>query len=78
MFRDDKDTTKIAVGKIISQSTTINCSVSTDGQKIAEDIKKSYKAFASGDIADGISSVLSTGLDALFGNASANSNEEDR
>lgn len=46
-----------------------------DGKKIGDDIVKSYKAFADGDIAAGIGSVLGIALDGLFGSSSANSNE---
>lgn len=72
--RSDKDSSKISIEKILSQEVIIKCGVVTDGQKIADDIMASYKAFADGDIAKGIGSVLSIGLDALFGNSSANSN----
>lgn len=78
MSRDDKDNSKIAIKKIINETNTIQCGVTTDGKKIAADIKKSYHSFADGDIADGIGDILGIGLDALFGSSSANSNEDDR
>lgn len=61
---------------MIVDNVIIKCSVEQDGDKIAQEIKDTYKQFASGDIADGIGSVLSMGLKALFGNSTGNSNQE--
>ena len=73
--RNDKDVSKIAAKKFLTEDVVIKCGVTNDGQKIADDIVKSYKAFADGDIAKGIGSVLGTALDGLFGSSSANSAE---
>lgn len=72
---DDKDPNKINIKKMLSDETMIRCGVKMEGDKIAEEIETTYGRFASGDIAKGIGSILSTGLKALFGNASGNSNE---
>ncbi|MCJ1465437.1 hypothetical protein MMC07_004055 [Pseudocyphellaria aurata] len=73
--KNNTDTTKVAIEKIVAQEVIIKCGVETAGDKIANDIMESYHAFADSDTAKGIGSVLSTGLDALFGNSSAQSNE---
>ncbi|KAK4034406.1 tyrosine phosphatase protein [Parachaetomium inaequale] len=72
---NDKDPLKIPIGKMIVEDVVIKCSVEQDGDKIAGEVKETYKQFASGEIADGIGSVLSMGLKALFGNAAGNSNQ---
>jgi hypothetical protein len=61
---------------MIIEDVIIKCSVEQDGDKIAEEVKQTYKQFASGEIADGIGSILSMGLKALFGDAVGNSNQD--
>lgn len=65
---------KVPIAKMIVDDVIIQCSIEQDGAKIAGEVKETYKQFASGETADGIGSVLSMGLKALFGNAAGNSN----
>ena len=62
------DTKKIPVGQILYSDYLVRCDVSSGTGNVGNIIKKSYKQFASGAIADGIAEVLEGGLETLLGN----------
>ena len=73
--RNNKDTTKIAVQRTLSQESVIMCRVTTDQREIADYITEQYKWYADEGIAGCIGSVLATGLKTLLSNTSADSAE---
>ncbi|KAI9734494.1 MAG: hypothetical protein M1834_002094 [Cirrosporium novae-zelandiae] len=73
--RSTGDNFKVNISKTLLEDTVIKCSVTTDAALIAEHVKKTYKAFADGDVANGLGTVLEVGLNVLFGSATTNSAE---
>lgn len=69
---------QIQASKFLEKTKVIRCRVDYDGAAIAKYVTDVYKAFANDDIADALGKVLSAALNALFGNAVANSSEDTR
>ncbi|KAH0282304.1 hypothetical protein M436DRAFT_86617 [Aureobasidium namibiae CBS 147.97] len=61
------DTKHIPIGQILYEDWQVRCTVSTDVTAIGDIIKDSYSAFAKGNMADGIASVLAGGLKIVMG-----------
>ncbi|KAJ7743294.1 hypothetical protein B0H14DRAFT_2406990 [Mycena olivaceomarginata] len=73
--KDTSNSTLIPVDKILVMDYQVTAGVTSNPDDIKNAITKAGKAFASGDILDGLIDVIGAGLDAAFGNVTANQAE---
>ena len=71
------DAKLIPIETIISAESLVQASVSSEPTKIGETITETFGAFADGEVAKGISTLVSKGLNILMGSYSGNSSTRD-
>ncbi|KAJ7140594.1 hypothetical protein C8R43DRAFT_892774 [Mycena crocata] len=73
--KDRDDSSTIPIDKILVMDHSVHAGVTNNADNIKNAVTNAGKAFASGHVLDGITGIVSVGLDAVLGNVAANQSE---
>ncbi|KAJ7020833.1 hypothetical protein C8F04DRAFT_1241699 [Mycena alexandri] len=73
--KEKMDRSTVPVDKILILDHSVHAGVTNNADNLKKTVSTAGKAFASGEVLDGVTAVISAGLDAVFGNVQANESE---